>query len=87
MSDDLSRDDYLWTAAGEPDPEIARLEALLAPYAHRGTLPPLPARAPRRRALHVVLPIVTAAASLALPTHLNLDGNPEFGQGDGMYQV
>src|SRR5205823_7968815 len=66
MSDDLSRDDYLWTAAGEPDPEIARLEALLAPYAHRGTLPPLPARAPRRRALHVVLPIVTAAASLAL---------------------
>jgi hypothetical protein len=66
MSDDLSRGDYLWTAAGEADPEIARLEALLAPYAHRGALPPLPARAPRRRVLRVVLPILTAAASLAL---------------------
>jgi hypothetical protein len=66
MSDDLSRDDYLWTAAGEADPEIARLEALLAPYAHRGALPPLPARRPHRRVLRMVLPILTAAASLAL---------------------
>jgi hypothetical protein len=66
MTDDLSRDDYLWTAAGEADPEVARLEALLAPYAHRGALPPLPARAPERRAVRVIAPILTAAASLAL---------------------
>ncbi len=66
MTDHSSRDDYLWTASGTADPEIARLEALLAPYAHRGVLPSLPARAPRRRMFRVMLPILTAAASLAL---------------------
>ena len=66
MSRDLSRDEYLWSGSGEADPEIARLEALLAPYAHRGVLPPLPARVPRRRALRVIMPVLTAAASLAL---------------------
>jgi hypothetical protein len=66
MTDDPRRDDYLWTAAGEADPEIARLEALLAPYAHRGALPPLPSRAPQRRVLRALLPILMAAASLAL---------------------
>jgi FecR-like protein len=66
MNEDFSRDDYLWTAAGEADPEIARLEALLAPYAHRGKLPALPPRARRRSTARVVLPVLTAAASLAL---------------------
>jgi hypothetical protein len=66
MTTDSSRDDYLWTASGEADPEIARLEALLSPYAHRGALPPLPARAPRGRMVRVMLPVLTAAASLAL---------------------
>jgi hypothetical protein len=66
MTDDRSRDDYLWTAAGEADPEIAHLEALLGPYAHRGTMPALPARAPERRMVRAVLPILMAAASLAL---------------------
>jgi hypothetical protein len=66
MSKDLSRDDYLWSARGEAEPEIARLEALLAPYAHRGTLPPLPARGSRRRVMRVLMPVLTAAASLAL---------------------
>nr|MBA3396917.1 hypothetical protein [Deltaproteobacteria bacterium] len=28
-------DDYLWDRSGAPDPEIARLEGLLAPLGHR----------------------------------------------------
>lgn len=28
-------DEYLWNRTGEPDPEIAELEKLLAPLAHR----------------------------------------------------
>jgi hypothetical protein len=66
MTNDSSRDDYLWRAAGEADPEIARLEALLAPYAHRGSLPPLPARPPRRSVASPLVLMLTAAASLAL---------------------
>ncbi len=27
-------DDYLWDRSGEPDPEVAALEKLLAPLAH-----------------------------------------------------
>ena len=29
------KDDYLWSRSGEPDPDIARLEALLEPLRHR----------------------------------------------------
>jgi hypothetical protein len=67
MNDD-TRDDYLWDGSGEPDAETVRLEMLLAPYRHRGVLPPLPARrpAPRRLAAQVTLQILTAAASLVL---------------------
>jgi FecR protein len=60
--------DYLWSGAGDPDPDVARLEALLSGYRHRGTLPPLPQRdgvRPRRR-VPVVLQLLTAAASIAL---------------------
>lgn len=66
MSDDRAREGYLWSATGAPDPEIARLEALLAAYAHRGTLPPLPVRTRGHRVWRVVLPALTAAASLML---------------------
>jgi ferric-dicitrate binding protein FerR (iron transport regulator) len=37
-------DDYLWDRSGTPDPEVARLEALLSPLAHDAPLR-LPARA------------------------------------------
>ena len=37
-------DDYLWDGSGPPDPEVARLEALLSPLAHDAPLR-LPARA------------------------------------------
>jgi len=36
-------EDYLWDKSGEPDPEVQRLENLLAPLGHkRGRVPPLP---------------------------------------------
>lgn len=59
------RDDYLFERSGEPDPEIAALERLLAPLRHDGRA--LPARLPatvrpdRRR-----MPPWLAAAALAL---------------------
>ena len=37
-------DDYLWDRSGAPDPEVVRLEALLAPLGHRGSAPALPSR-------------------------------------------
>jgi hypothetical protein len=68
MTDDTSRDDYLWDGTGVPDEEIVRLEALLGRYRHQGALPPLPARqvAPRRVALHAAMQLLVAAASLTL---------------------
>jgi ferric-dicitrate binding protein FerR (iron transport regulator) len=42
---DQERDDYLWDRSGTPDPEVQRLESLLQPFAHRRSLPQLPARA------------------------------------------
>jgi FecR protein len=63
MSDELKIDDYLWNGHGEPDEDVARLEGLLAPYGHRGTLPSLPSRSRWRSS---ILPIVMAAASLVL---------------------
>jgi hypothetical protein len=40
-------EDYLWDKTGEPDPEVERLEKLLAPLAHKpGPAPALSARKP-----------------------------------------
>lgn len=77
MSDATRHDDYLWDGAGAPDPEVARLEALLSPYRHRDPLTPLPPRAPhgfvtitaappRRFAVHAAMQILVTAASLLL---------------------
>jgi ferric-dicitrate binding protein FerR (iron transport regulator) len=56
--------DYLWDRSGDPDPEVARLEALLSPLAHDAPLR-APSRAavkpPRRR-----WPIVALAAAAAI---------------------
>jgi hypothetical protein len=35
-------DNYLWDASGQPDPEIQRLERVLRPFRHSGSIPPLP---------------------------------------------
>lgn len=60
-------DDYLWDRSGDADPEVVRLEQLLAPLAHRGErLRDLPERAPRRSVTRIVIPLLTAAASIAL---------------------
>ena len=70
MTDDEDRtgdDDYLWDGSGEPDPEIVRLETLLAPLPSRGTLPLLLPRATIRGGVArraAALQILTAAASL-----------------------
>lgn len=54
-------DDYLWDRSGEPDPEIARLESLLARYRHDA---PLRAPRPRRRAwLAIAATILIAFAA------------------------
>jgi hypothetical protein len=66
------RDDpYLWDRSGDEDPEIARLETLLQPLAHRRALGELPARetetpvAVRRRGAGRVVGIVRNMAAAA----------------------
>ena len=44
MTEHAKSDEYLWSGKGEPDDDVARLETLLAPYGHHGTMPALPAR-------------------------------------------
>jgi len=62
MSDASDRDDYLWDGAGEPDPEIRRLEEALGPLRYAGPPPELPAR--RAPAGRLLLGIAAAAALL-----------------------
>ena len=45
----FENDDYLWDGSGNPDPEIQKLEALLAKYKHAGSVPALPAEVVRSR--------------------------------------
>ena len=60
--------DYLWDRSGEPDPEVVRLESLLAPLRHRGSAPALPPRRPEpvRRVMRWIVPALSAAAALLL---------------------
>lgn len=57
-------DDYLWDRSGEPDPEVARLEALLSPLRHEAPLDELRLRRRNRTPLFVIG--VAMAAMLAL---------------------
>jgi hypothetical protein len=61
-------DDYLWDRSGEPDPEVVRLESVLAPLRHRGSAPALPSR--RRvlapRVMKWIVPALSVAAALLL---------------------
>jgi len=68
MNEIKNDESYLWDGKGEPDADVARLEAVLSRYRHRPALPSLPSRtlAPRRRLLHAALQLGVAAASLAL---------------------
>jgi hypothetical protein len=60
--------DYLWDGSGEPDPEVVRLESLLAPLRHRGSAPALPPRRaePVRRVMRWIVPALSVAAALLL---------------------
>ena len=57
--------DYLWDGSGERDPEVERLERLLSSLRRHRPAPELPAPA-NRRAFGGTLPVVVAAASVAL---------------------
>jgi hypothetical protein len=61
-------DRYLWDRSGPPDPEVERLEKLLAPLAHRPAGGPRLAVAPPRprpwRAMAAAAALILAAASL-----------------------
>ena len=57
-------DEYLWDRSGTPDPEVARLERLLAPLRLANTTAPLP-RAPRVRTVTVVMALMAEAAMVA----------------------
>ncbi len=62
------QNDYLWDGSGTPDPDVQRLESLLRPLGHRGSAPPLPARAAVKqgssRLLAAVRPVLALAATL-----------------------
>jgi hypothetical protein len=48
------KDDYLWDASGDPDPEIQRMETILRKFRHDGAIPEFPqtlAISPRARRL------------------------------------
>ena len=73
----MENNDYLWTKDGEPDPEIARLESLLSPYAfetntlthvraRRNRAPPEQARGPARAHTRPRLRFAAAAAFVTL---------------------
>jgi ferric-dicitrate binding protein FerR (iron transport regulator) len=56
--------DYLFDKEGEPDPEVARLEQLLAPVAYRGAPPRLPQRRTRRTFVVVAAAMTAMAAAI-----------------------
>jgi hypothetical protein len=70
----FENDDYLWDGSGKPDPEIQKLETLLAKYKHAGTVPVLPADVVRSRwaffpfRLRLFPALVTAAAVALIAT-------------------
>ena len=60
------RPDYLWDRSGSPDPDVARLEQVLAPLRHRAPLRlPGPARRPRR-AVAIGAGVAALAAAVIL---------------------
>lgn len=70
MKDDPNDDRYLWDGSGPPDPEVARLEALLAPLRHKGQPPVLPSRQRSLARFLSVGPGLSAAAGLLLAATL-----------------
>jgi hypothetical protein len=66
--------DYLWDKSGEPDPEIQRLENLLAPLGHQeGRVPAWPA--PRSRRIPVLLAIAASVLVAVAGTWIAVQRN------------
>jgi ferric-dicitrate binding protein FerR (iron transport regulator) len=59
-------DDYLWDRSGDADPDVARLEGLLAPLAHQAPLDELRLRRKRRFPIFVIGGAIAAAAAVIL---------------------
>lgn len=59
-------DDYLWDRSGPPDPEVKRLEDLLAPLRHQAPLDEIELGRRRRKGPVITAAIVALAASVAL---------------------
>lgn len=59
-------DDYLWNRSGPPDPDVERLEKLLAPLAHDAPLDELRTRRKRRPPWFVLGVALAAAAALVI---------------------
>jgi ferric-dicitrate binding protein FerR (iron transport regulator) len=59
-------DDYLFDRSGTPDPDVARLERLLAPLAHDASFDELRVRRKRRAPWLVLAGALAAAAALAI---------------------
>jgi ferric-dicitrate binding protein FerR (iron transport regulator) len=65
-------DDYLWDRSGPPDPDVQRLEELLAPLAHDAPLDELRTRRPRKRKPWIVIGLAVAAAAAAAILYVTL---------------
>lgn len=59
-------DDYLWNRSGPPDPDVERLEQLLAPLAHDAPLDDLRIQRKRRAPWFVLGVAIAAAAAVAI---------------------
>ena len=57
-------DDYLWDPSADPDPDIARLEQLLAPLRHHAPLDELRLRRKRARRVSVFVAVATTVAAM-----------------------
>ena len=77
--------DYLWDKSGEPDPEITRLERLLAPFGHDGAPLEIPSRAQAVKTARPTrwrLAAVAAAAIAAAAARGYVRSRSSFGQSD-----
>ena len=77
------KDDYLWDATGEPDPDVEQLEELLGRFRHQGRAPEIPV-APRRffwpRMAAAAALIVVALAGLWIVLHRETSPIPNSDQ-------
>src|SRR5215470_2618447 len=73
-------DDYLWDGSGAPDPDVQKLERLLAPLrTPPAAAPRLPARPVQWRTLRYLGPALAAAAAVLLMVSATLRTRPAAG--------